>query len=136
MDAPSDTPERARPVVLYVDDERGNRLVFWHVLSDEFEVVLAESGPEALEVLEQRPVSVLLADHRMPGMSGVELAARARARHPELPRLVISAWPDDPAIVEAQRNGDIHFLLTKPWDRESVVRALWAALGAHRLPPR
>lgn len=121
-----------RPVVLYVDDERNNRLLVRQSLGDEFEVLLAKDGFEALRVLEQNKVNVLLADHRMPGMTGVELFARAKELFPGLPRILVSAYPEEEGLAEAVQQGTIQKLLAKPWTLEVLTRALWQALGDAR----
>lgn len=119
-----------KTVVLYVDDERNNRLVLRHSLSADFEVLLASSGSEALEVLARQPVQILLADYRMPGMTGVELATTVRARHPGVFRLVVTAYAEEEAISRAVAEGTIQRLLTKPWRTELLCEALRLAAGA------
>src|SRR5262249_28661120 len=69
---PMSKPAKSGPLVLYVDDESGNRVVF-EQSTPEFNVVCVSSGPEALKVMGQQPVAVLVTDMRMPEMSGEEL---------------------------------------------------------------
>ena len=118
--------------VLYVDDERNNRLVFQHVLGRTLAVRVAESGEAALAILAEAPVEVLLADHRMPGMSGLELARAVRQRHPNVVRVVITAYPYDEALTRAVDEGLIETFLTKPWDPDALARTLIRIAGGSR----
>lgn len=111
-------------VVLYIDDERNNRLVLRHALSDVVQVVLAESGPEALEKLKSDKIDVVLADQRMPQMTGVEVARQVRRTHPDVARWLITAFEEDPEVARALQDGTIQRLVTKPWNREALVNAL------------
>ena len=75
-------PARSAPLVLYVDDERGNRVVFEQSLASEFNIKVAADAHAALEILEAEEVAVLVSDMRMPSMSGDELL-----------RVVGDRWP-------------------------------------------
>ena len=109
--------------VLYVDDERNNLTVFRLVFSDEFAVRTAASGEEALAILAQEPVAVLLADQRMPGMSGIALAERVKERHPEVVRMIVTAFVDTRAALDAINQGEVYRFISKPW-REDELRAV------------
>ena len=93
--------------VLYVDDERANLLVFRHNFSDQFTVLTADNGKEALEILRRENVAVLLTDQRMPSMTGVELAEKVQAAHPEVVRMIVTAYADVHAAIEAINRGQV-----------------------------
>jgi CheY-like chemotaxis protein len=118
----------ARPL-LYVDDERNNRLVFQHSVGVRLPVLIASCGDEALELLARENVCALLADQRMPEMTGVALAREVRARFPGLPRFILTAYPQDRELVAALEEKLIDRLFTKPWDAEQLVRELGPLVG-------
>jgi PAS domain S-box-containing protein len=101
--------------VLLVDDEELVRMSTAAMLIDlGYEVVEASSGEEALRLLDDAPPDLLLTDHLMPGMSGVELAKEARLRVPALPTLIISGYaeveglaPDFPRLTKPFRNSEL-----------------------------
>lgn len=115
-------------MVLYVDDEKNNRLVFQHTLSKQVRVKLAGSGSEALALLEQEPIQILLTDLRMPGMSGAELAREARERRPGLPVFIVTGYPDDPELREAIARELVQRVFVKPWNPDALLAAFWEVL--------
>jgi signal transduction histidine kinase len=120
-------------LVLYVDDERANRLVFEHTFNSKFNLKVVSSGQEALEALKMGGVAVLVTDQRMPDMSGNDLLARAKQVYPEVIRIVITAYSDLDPILSAVNDGLVARYLIKPWDREELERILTWAIEAHAL---
>ncbi|HEX6766360.1 MAG TPA: hybrid sensor histidine kinase/response regulator [Polyangiaceae bacterium] len=102
--------------VLFVDDEPANLVVCDAACSDSFEVVTAESGAAALDVMRREEVAVIVADQRMPGMTGVELLEKVRKDFPDVSRLLITAYADMPATVDAINRGHVRRYIRKPWD--------------------
>jgi two-component system sensor histidine kinase/response regulator len=107
--------------VLYVDDDNANRVVMRHNLGSKFKLLIADSGPAALEIMEREPISVLLTDQRMPQMTGVELATRVRELYPEVVRVIITAYSDLEATVDAINSANVSRFVKKPWTREELV---------------
>ncbi|MGI8979558.1 MAG: response regulator [Pirellulaceae bacterium] len=91
------------------------------------------SGQEVLRVLEHTPVPVVVADQRMPGMSGVELFELLRQNHPHTKRIILTGYIDPSAMLDAINKGQAFYFLTKPWQREHLMTVLIRALEAHRL---
>ena len=85
------TAEDTRPLVLYVDDERANRIVLEHSLKSDFNIVVMDSGEKALGVFEQREVAVLVTDMRMPGMEGDQLLRIVKEKWPQTMRMVMTS---------------------------------------------
>jgi signal transduction histidine kinase len=120
--------------ILYVDDDRSNVVVFRAAFSDEFELVCADSGAEAIEILERdRDIAVLLTDQRMPEMSGTQLAEVARRRWPDIVRFLITAYTDLGAAIDAINLGQVHRYLRKPWDPMEMRVVLREGLELHQL---
>ena len=114
--------------VLFVDDEPQNLVVFRYAMEDHFTVLTAQSGAEALQLLQRHQVAVLLADQRMPGMSGVELCARARELQPDAVRIIITAYADIHAAIDAINQGQVSRYLVKPWRNEELMEILQTAI--------
>ncbi|HTJ44951.1 MAG TPA: hybrid sensor histidine kinase/response regulator [Kofleriaceae bacterium] len=121
------------PLVLYVDDERGNRVVFEQSFGARFRVKTASGGPEALELLAKEEVAVLLTDQRMPEMSGDDLLRAVKERYPEIVRVVITAYADVEPILAAINEGLVARYVIKPWDRKEMEQLLRWAIEAWTL---
>jgi thioredoxin reductase (NADPH) len=115
----------ARPVVMSVDDDPSvSRAVARDLrrhLGDDYRIVRAESGADALEALRELTVrgestALLLADHRMPGMTGVEFLEQAMDLVPEARRVLLTAYADTEAAIRAINDVDLDRYLLKPWD--------------------
>ncbi|WP_096784914.1 sigma-54 dependent transcriptional regulator [Rhodobacter sp. CZR27] len=119
-----------RPLVLLVDDEPHSLNAMRMALEDDFEVATAAGGEEALRILEDQWVQVIISDQRMPGMTGVEFLAQARERWPETVRIILTGYTDASAMVAAINDAGIHQFLTKPWLPDQLVMA---AKNASRL---
>ena len=122
-----ENPER--PTLLLVDDEERILSALRRTLRREgYEILTANSVADALEVLDQRPVDLVLSDFKMPGMTGMELLAEARRRQPRVARLLITGWSQavSPAELAA---AEVTMLISKPWEDADLKKALREALG-------
>lgn len=123
-----------RAIVLYVDDDRANLLAFRAMAEPQYEVVTARSGEDALKLLGQlREVAVLIADQRMPGMSGIDLCERVRAGHPDIVRMLVTAYSDLTAAIAAINRGHVSRYLHKPWNADELMATLRDAVERYRL---
>ena len=122
-----ENPER--PTLLLVDDEERILSALRRTLRREgYEILTVNSVAGALEVLDQRPVDLVLSDFKMPGMTGMELLAEARRRQPRVARLLITGWSQavSPAELAA---AEVTMLISKPWEDADLKKALREALG-------
>jgi response regulator RpfG family c-di-GMP phosphodiesterase len=116
------------PVLLIVDDEARILTALRRALRREnYEILTAETPAEALRVLDTQPVDLILSDHKMPGMSGVELLAAAARKQPNARRVLITGWTEEVPPAELEAIG-VHALLPKPWDDAELKATLRAAL--------
>ena len=130
---PAPDPTPAGPTLLVVDDERPILESLATIFEREgLTVVCAASAKEALDVLRQRPVSVVLTDLMMPGMSGADLLKAAHAITPELDVIVMTAYGTVEAAVDAMKDGAYDFV-TKPLKRAHIVRVVRKALEKQSL---
>ena len=120
-------PARQAPLVLYVDDERANRVVFAQSLAPEFNIVAVADAEAALQMLGERDVAVLVTDMRMPKMNGEELLRVTKERSPQTIRMVVTAYSDVDPILRAINEGLVARYIIKPWVRTELVQVLrWA----------
>ncbi len=120
-------PPPPRPLVLYVDDERANRVVFEQSLGGDFRIKAVADGTSALQILDAEDAAVLVTDMRMPGMSGEELLRIAKQRKPSTIRMVVTAYADVDPILRAINEGLVARYIIKPWIRAELVQVLrWA----------
>lgn len=115
----------AKPVLLTVDDDaevlRSVERDLRSRYGEKYRVMRAESGPTALDALRQLKlrddaVALLLVDQRMPAMSGVEFLAQARELFPTAKRVLLTAYADTNAAIDAINEVKIDYYLLKPWD--------------------
>ena len=103
--------------ILFVDDEplMGDlfRLMF-ESMKDEWELYFANSGPEALELLERVPCEVVVSDMRMPGMNGAQLLNEVMKRYPKTARIILSGYAERETVAKCV--GAVHQFLQKPSD--------------------
>ena len=124
---------QALPTILVVDDEPGIVEPLAKIFEKEsLRVLTAKSGIEALELLRREPVSVLLTDLVMPGMSGLDLLKASRSVSPETETILMTAYGTVENAVDAMRHGAYDFV-TKPLKRAQVVRAVTKALEKRNL---
>ena len=122
-----------RPRVLVVDDEaRVAGVVATALGRAGYECETCASGAAALAALEERAADVVVTDWRMPEMDGVELLRRLRARWPNLPVILLTAYGTIPSAVAAMREGAFDYV-TKPFDNDDLRAAVSRALELARL---
>lgn len=119
-----------RYAVLYVDDEEKALKYFEKSFSDEFRIFTANSAAEGLKVIEQHgdDIGVLLSDQRMPGEKGVQLLERVRQSRPRLVRMMVTAFADYDATVDAVNLGNIFRYIAKPIHMDDMRNTLHRAM--------
>jgi len=109
--------------LLLVDDDPAILSLMNRMLRHEgFRILTAESGDQALNLLASNQVGVVIADQRMPHMTGVELLGRVKGLYPNTVRIVMSAQVDVDTVTEAINQGSVYRVLAKPWE-DDVLRA-------------
>ncbi len=119
--------------VLVVDDEKNYPLILSAVLEEEgFEVLTANSGREALEIQKTSDVDLILTDMKMPSMDGIELLEKIKARDPDMPVIMMTAYGSVDKAVEAMEKGAYSYIL-KPFDNEKLVVYVNKAISMYRV---
>jgi len=114
--------------ILIVDDEPANLRALERLFRQQYEVVTANSGTEALELLSQHDVALLITDQRMPGMTGIELLKKTMSLRPQMVRIILTGYTDVEALVEAINCGEVYRYITKPWSNEDLRVTIKRAL--------
>lgn len=110
-----------KPRMLVVDDEPDNLDLLYRTFRRSFNVLRAESGAEALEVLSQEgEVAVIISDQRMPEMKGTEFLSKTVPEFPDTVRIILTGFTDVEDLVDAINAGQVYRYITKPWDPEEL----------------
>lgn len=114
--------------LLIVDDEAPNIRLLERLFRQDYFCLTASSGEEAIQLLDQHDVAVIVSDQRMPKMSGLELLKRSADRRPHMVRILLTGYTDLEPLVEAVNCGLVYMYVSKPWSNEDlklrVIRAV------------
>ncbi|WP_300630569.1 HD domain-containing phosphohydrolase [Pseudomonas sp.] len=123
-----------KSAVLLVDDEESILNSLRRLLrSQPYDVVLATSGAQALEIMAARPIDLVMSDARMPGMDGATLLAEVHRLYPGTSRILLTGYADLTTIIKAINDGQIHRYISKPWNDEELQLILQQSLEHQRL---
>lgn len=125
---PGMTARRSANLLLVDDDPGLLKLLGMRLSSEGFQVSTAESGPEALKVLNKEKIDLVISDLRMDEMDGMALFAEIQKTHSGMPVIILTAHGSIPDAVAATREGVFSFL-TKPVDRDALYKAIDDALA-------
>jgi two-component system response regulator HupR/HoxA len=114
--------------ILIVDDEPANLRSLERLFREDYEVLTAGSGAEALKLLEQHEIALLITDQRMPEMTGIELLKATVPLRPRMVRIVLTGYTDVDALVEAINCGQVYRYATKPWNNDELRLTVKRAL--------
>ena len=121
--------EKNRTVLFVDDEERVLSCLKGGLLDEPYKTLFANSGKEALEVLKQKEVQVIVTDMRMPVMGGLELLKIVKEEYPRIVRMVLSGYTQVTTLLTAINQGKIFKFITKPWDfEEDFIPAIREAL--------
>ncbi|MBW2495531.1 MAG: response regulator [Deltaproteobacteria bacterium] len=106
--------------ILYVDDEPDNLRIFELTFRNEFEILTAADASSGLEALSRQRIAVVLSDHRMPGMTGVEFLSAVHQFDESTIRILVTAYGDVATLESAINSGSIYRFVPKPWTPEDM----------------
>jgi len=120
--------------LLIVDDEEGVLDMLNNLFRRQgYEVSLASSGQQALGILQNTQMDLILADNMMPDMSGVELLKEAQTLCPEAIRILLTAYGSLPVAMAAINEANVYHFVTKPWNNRDLLLTIRRALEHHDL---
>ncbi len=135
-DTSGETTHQQPAHILLVDDERSILSSLRRMLRPcGYKLHLANSGAEALTVLEQQPIDLIMSDMRMPEMSGAELLKQCLQTYPDVPRILLTGYSDLASAVSAVNEGQIFRYVNKPWIDDELKQVIAEAVD-HRMLKR
>jgi two-component system response regulator HupR/HoxA len=111
--------------VLFVDDDTIIRMALERDLKDEpYNKLFAKTGEEALKIVQEKEVHVIVTDMRMPGIGGLELLRIVKEGYPNIIRLVLSGYMQPTTLLTAINDGEVFRYITKPWKEEGQLKRI------------
>ncbi len=127
------TNRKSANLLLVDDDPSLLKLLGMRLSSEGFKVTTAESGPEALKILQKEKLDLVISDLRMDEMDGMALFDEIQKAHPNMPVIILTAHGSIPDAVAATQRGVFSFL-TKPVDKDALYKAIDEALALSSTP--
>jgi phosphoserine phosphatase RsbU/P len=119
--------------ILYVDDEEDNLTVFYSTFRREYNISLAKSGKEAIEILREKEIHLIITDQRMPEMTGIEFLETVIPEYPDCIRMILTGFSDIEAIIQAINKGRVYRYITKPWNKDELRQTINNAIETFEL---
>jgi len=113
--------------LLVVDDEPGIVESVYYLLRSDYKVYKATSADEALEVMKNEEIHIIMTDQRMPFMTGVDLLTQLKGDYPDAIRILFTGYADLDAVIAAINQGNVFRYLAKPWNPDELKEAVGAA---------
>lgn len=120
--------------ILFVDDEQNVLNAMRRIFRQEnYTIHTADSGEQALAIMDQETVQVVISDHRMPGMTGTDLLREIKRQHPQTIRIMLTGYADVDAVMGAVNDGAVYKFITKPWNDDDLRLTVSLALEQYDL---
>ena len=110
--------------VLYIDDEDNNLKSFRASLRKDFKIFTAIDGEEGLKIAQEEEVHVVIADQRMPGMTGTEFFEKMVRINPDPIRILLTGYSDIASVIDAINKGEVYRFIDKPWNIEQIKNSI------------
>lgn len=119
-------PQEHEISILYLDDEEHNLSAFKAGFRRRYKIRLALTADQAFKKLNEELPHIIIADQRMPGMSGVEFFERVKEEYPTPTRILLTAYSGSQTVIDAVNRGNIHKFTLKPWN-ETIMDSILSA---------
>jgi serine/threonine-protein kinase len=119
-DGPPILQKVVRPKILLLDDEERILNALSALFRYKYQVFTATDGDNALAILKQYHIHVVISDQRMPTMTGIEFLRRAKALSPNTVRILLTGFSDLSAIIDSVNDGEVYRFLNKPWGNQEI----------------
>lgn len=130
-------PTPKKHTLLLVDDEEPNLLALVDILKEDYTILTAKDGQEALELVQKDPtptrIHLIISDQRMPKMSGIEFLKHTRSIIPKTIRIILTGFTDINAIIDSINEGNIYKFITKPYEPKELKVTIQRALESFEL---
>jgi len=122
-----------KPSVLYVDDVPVNLVLFRETFKRDFDITLTEFPKEALKIIAEKEIQVIISDQRMPEMTGIELLEIVADKYPDMRRYLLTAFTDTETVIDAVNVGHVHGYIRKPFKADEVRATIINSLEVYLL---
>jgi len=119
--------------ILLVDDEEDNLELLNRTLRQNYEIIKTTSPLEALKILSETPVDIIISDHKMAEMDGLEFLKKSFELKPMCVRLLVTAYSDPRVLIEAINNAKIYRFVKKPWDPSELLAMVESSIEHYQL---
>lgn len=119
--------------ILYIDDEIHNLNAFKASFRRLYTVFTAESAEDAVKILSQNDIHIIISDQRMPRMTGIEFFESILERYPEPIRILLTGYADINAVIDAINKGQVYKYFSKPWNEEELRHNIEKAYEVYAL---
>ena len=119
--------------VLYVDDEVNNLNSFKAAFRHDFEVFTAISAKDGRKILDETEIGVIITDHRMPVMTGIEFLESIIQIYPDTIRILLTGFADINAVMDAINRGHVYKYVVKPWQNDELKMYITNAIEIYKL---
>lgn len=119
--------------ILYVDDEEQNLFAFKAAFRRDYTIHTAQNGEDALDIMRQSTIQLVITDQRMPKMTGVELLDTIRQEFPNPIRMILTGYSDVEAIIKSINDGGVFRYVTKPWNKDELKLSIENARQLYEL---
>lgn len=106
--------------ILYVDDEENNLVSFKATFRLKYNIKTAISADEAMKILDEKSIEIIITDQRMPNMTGIEFLEKVIEKYPDPVRILLTGYADLNAVIDAVNKGKIYHYLSKPWSEKEL----------------
>ena len=113
-----------KPNILLVDDEKDIIDTLYDIFMDTYNVFTAFNAKDALDILQKEEITIIIADHKMSGMTGTELLVESQKIKPKTLRILLTGYAELIVGLEAQKNGVIDKYFEKPWDDNELLETV------------
>jgi len=117
--------------ILIVDDEVNNVRALERTFRDEYNVFSATNGEDALSIMEENDIALIIADHDMPGMTGVEFLEKTWQTYPDTIRIILTEYSNEKLLMDAINMGHVYSYITKPWEPEEIKAIVKGGMEAY-----
>jgi two-component system response regulator HupR/HoxA len=119
--------------LLLIDDESANLQKLHRTFVDQYNVYLAQTGEDALQILKAHPIDAVITDQKMPNMTGIEFLDAAGKEHPDLVRIILTGYAEVSDLIVALNTSKVDKYITKPWVPDDLRMAVREALERREL---
>jgi response regulator RpfG family c-di-GMP phosphodiesterase len=117
--------------ILYIDDEEINLRLFKATFRRDYNILIAKTAREGMNILSENDIDLIITDQRMPDVTGVEFLSMVQKVYPQIPpgRLIISGYSDPEDIELAYREFQLYRFISKPWDQSELQEIIKKAMN-------